>query len=71
VIAYECHARPPSVLGGLTLYRCPLWPIGATGPAPVAPRVEGQAKRGPRNVLVADSAGRRFVLPLRTTRRVK
>jgi len=69
--AYDCHAVEPSVLRGTTVYRCPLWPMGATGPAPVAPHVERQARRGPRNVLVADSAGRRFVLPFRTLRRVR
>lgn len=70
MIAYSCYARPPSVLRLTVVYRCPLWPMGATGPAPVAPHVERQAKRGPRNVLVWDSAGRRFVLPMRTLRRV-
>ena len=67
--AYRCLALG-SVLRGRTVYHCPLWPMGATGPAPHAPAVEGQAKRGPRNVVVADAAMRLFVLPLQTLRRV-
>ena len=69
--AYLCHAKPPSVLRLAMVYRCPLWPMGATGPAPHAPHVERQPKRGPRNVLVMDAEGRRFGVPMRTLRRVR
>jgi len=71
VIPYACHAIEPSVLRWTIVYRCPLWPMGATGPAPHAPHVDRQPKRGPRNVVVMDAAGRRFVLPFRTLRRVE
>ena len=56
---------------GRTYRRCPLWPIGGTGPAPVVPHVEGQAKRGPRNVLVMDDAGMLVVRPMRGLRRME
>ena len=63
-----------SALEDTVVVRCPLWPRGSTGPMPPRPArpVEGQARRGPANVLVAERRGARlrlFVVPGRTLRR--
>ena len=63
-----------SVLEDAVVVRCPIWPRGATGPMPPRPArpVEGQARRGPANVLVAEMRGARlrlYVMPGRTLRR--
>lgn len=52
-----------SPLRGRTVVRKKGWPMGATGPAPDVPRVEGQAKRGPRNALVRYGRATWIVLP--------
>lgn len=71
---YVCNALN-SVLRGIIVLRCPLWPRGGTGPHPRAPMVAGQAKRGPKNVLVADTLEgpwnlRLHIVPGRTLRRL-
>jgi hypothetical protein len=68
VTVYTCHARPPSTLRLVRVHREKAWPRGARGPAPVAPIVEGQARRGPCNVLVRRRDGAAFVVPARTLR---
>lgn len=77
MISYISHGRW-TPLYGLFVHRCPLWPDARRGPNPPPPvvSVEGQPKRGPRNVLVADFvegpwAPRLWVVPARTLRRLR